>query len=326
VTIDDQTRINEIQFQRLLEQALPSALGAIEVHPEPRFGRTRPDFLIVTADGRRAIVEAKSVTPATRQRLRSMINQLLGYRAAYREHAGDSQLDVDLVLAIPGILAEEQAQELHAAGISRILDGAYLRAAAPHLPWPEGLAATEASSAPSARDATAILLKRLDAIEPGKAQWSTYQKWVEEALGYLLSPPLSQPIRERANETRVNRRDVILPNYATVGFWHTMRETYEAHFVVADAKNYVRNVKKTEVLQIANYLTPHGAGLFGLIVCRRAADRSAEVTRREQWVMHRKMIVTLNDADMRQMFKTHAGGQDPAEVIRQKIEDFRLGF
>jgi hypothetical protein len=53
---------------------------------------------------------------------------------------------------------------------------------------------------------------------------------------------------------------------------------------------------------------------------------AAEVTRREQGVMHRKMIVILNDTDMRQMFKTHADGQDAAEVVRQKIEDCRLGF
>jgi hypothetical protein len=38
------------------------------------------------------------------------------------------------------------------------------------------------------------------------------------------------------------------------------------------------------------------------------------------------MVVVLNDADLRQMFGFSAAGQDPSEVIRQKIEDFRLGF
>lgn len=263
------------------------------------------------------------MTPATNARIHSLIDQMSTYRTAYRDTFGES--DVDIVVAFPGTLAREQQQILLRAGISRILDGTYLRSAAPHLPWPAAVA-TEEKSSPTARDSAGRLLRRLDAVEPGRGQWSTYQKWVEEALGFLLSPPLSQPISERANATRVNRRDVILPNYTPDGFWRSMREHYDAHFVVADAKNYVRDVKKNEVLQIANYLAPHGVGLFGLIVCRRAADRSAELTRREQWVMHRKMIVILNDNDMRQMFEMRTSGQDSAEVIRQKIEDFRLGF
>jgi hypothetical protein len=254
------------------------------------------------------------------------VRQLLSYREAFHASVGDSNAAVDLMIAIPGTLGPQQEQYLLDHGVTRILDGPTLRAAAPTLPWPSSVATAADARTEAARDAARTLLKRLDQTLPGKAQWSAYQKLVGEILGLLLSPPLAQPIEERSNESKVNRRDFILPNYAVEGFWHFLRIHYEAHFVVVDAKNYVRNVKKNEILQIANYLAPHGTGLFGLIVCRRAADRSAEITRREQWVLHRKMVLILNDDDLRQMFKLQASGQDPSEVIRQKIEDFRLGF
>jgi hypothetical protein len=105
-----------------------------------------------------------------------------------------------------------------------------------------------------------------------------------------------------------------------------MRDVYDAHYVVVDAKNYVGQVKKRDILQLANYLTAHGTGLFGMIISRSGDDRSAHETRREQWVIHRKMIIVLNDEDLRQMTANQLSGGDPGELIRQKIEDFRLAF
>ncbi len=39
-----------------------------------------------------------------------------------------------------------------------------------------------------------------------------------------------------------------------------------------------------------------------------------------------KLIVGLSDEDVVQMVRTKTAGGDPAELVRQKIEDFRLGI
>jgi hypothetical protein len=80
------------------------------------------------------------------------------------------------------------------------------------------------------------------------------------------------------------------------------------------------------MLQVANYLNPHGAGLFALILARADRNQAARWTCREQWVQHSKLIVGLSDEDVVQMVRTRMGGGDPAELVRQKIEDFRLGI
>ena len=145
-------------------------------------------------------------------------------------------------------------------------------------------------------------------------------------MEFLLCPPLEKPIPELSNQARTNRRDFIFPNYAISGYWFSLHTYYFAHFVVVDAKNFKDKVGKAEVLQIANYLSDHGAGLFGLIVSRNGGKRDAEITQREQWAIHRKMIVILDDSDMKQMLAIRSSGADPADLIRQKIEDFRLSF
>lgn len=170
------------------------------------------------------------------------------------------------------------------------------------------------------------LAHELQQISPGRASWAQYQRVVRDILAATLCPPLEQPLDERSNLSGVNRRDIIFPNYAVDGFWKFIRDHYEAYFVVVEAKNYLGGVKKKEILQIANYLSAHGPGLFGIVACRNAADRSAEVTRREQWVIYQKMIIVLNDDDLRQMLSLLSNGDNPGTVIRQKIEDFRLEF
>jgi hypothetical protein len=115
-----------------------------------------------------------------------------------------------------------------------------------------------------------------------------------------------------------------MANYADDGYWHFMRTHYQADFVVIDAKNYKGKVKKSEVLQLANYLSARGTGLFGMITTRKGADTGATWTIREQWVLYSKLIVVLNDEDLDQMLTARDAGAEPWAVIRQKIEDFRL--
>ena len=55
-----------------------------------------------------------------------------------------------------------------------------------------------------------------------------------------------------------------------------------------DAKNYTEPISKEQILQLANCLSQHGTGLFGIILTRTGDDSSAQYVRREQWMMHNK--------------------------------------
>jgi hypothetical protein len=68
----------------------------------------------------------------------------------------------------------------------------------------------------------------------------------------------------------------------------------------------------------------HGTGLFGMLLTRHGLNENARWTRREHWVLHDKMIIGLDDEDMQQMLLTKLAGNNPADLIQQRIEDFRL--
>ncbi|GAB3188962.1 hypothetical protein GCM10027259_58880 [Micromonospora palomenae] len=210
----------------------------------------------------------------------------------------------------------------------RTWDGRYLRQEARRLGilTPSFLALLQGEEPVQERDRAQELLGRLQRIRPGVTDWTRYEKFCEDLLGFLFSPPLEQVVTQSSTESGVNRRDFILPNYSQDGFWSFMRVHYHADFVVAEAKNSGLPAGKTEVLQLANYLTRHGTGLVGMLLTRRGFKRDAAWTSREQWLLHDKLIVGLDDEDCKQMLLTKGAGGDPAELVRQRIEDFRLGI
>jgi hypothetical protein len=91
-----------------------------------------------------------------------------------------------------------------------------------------------------------------------------------------------------------------------------------------DAKNYAEPIKKGPVLDVSHYLKRHDCGLFALLATRAGAAPSAQHAIREHWIAEQKMILVLNDADLKRMLALREDGADPAIVIRERLRN--LGF
>lgn len=169
-------------------------------------------------------------------------------------------------------------------------------------------------------------IKSLHLIKSGRTEWSSYQQLCSEILEYLFCPPLEPPRYEFSDADSRNRRDMIFENPAVEGFWSYLRNTYSAHYIVADAKNYGTPLKKQPVLDIAHYLKPYGCGLFGLLLSRKGGGGAAQHALREQWIGGQKMIIILSDSDLVEMIKIKVAGGKPEEIIRKAIAEFRMSL
>ncbi|WP_169788776.1 hypothetical protein [Vulgatibacter incomptus] len=168
------------------------------------------------------------------------------------------------------------------------------------------------------------LLSDLNNCNPGKADAAIYQKVVERILEHLFCPALGPPRSEHSDSSRHNRRDIIMANYAEGGFWRFLRERYCADYVVVDAKNHSGMIAKAHALQVSNYLKEEGVGLFGIIVCRKGADKACVYTIRERWFLEGKLILVLTDEDLKAMLEAKDAGEPAENVVRQRLEEFRL--
>jgi KTSC domain len=299
-----------------------SDFSSIQQEPVIRVSKNRtlmPD-IICDYKGRQLIIEVKENAQYSSLRLKHIIDRL---------HHSDFERDAAKILLILGLVPKRYYEVASENGIEiwgldelsdifrddlEVIQQTYLF----HL-----LYMHSGKTKPNSQ--AAILSGRLAAIKPGRPDWPKYQNLCRDILEYLFTPPLAKPIYESSDGNNANRRDIVFPNYAVQGFWKGLKEKYIADFIVVDAKNYSKKIEKKEVLQIANYLKSYGTGLFGIIVSRTDPKESALITRMEQWIAYNKLIIFLNDLDLEQMLNMKDNNtDDPAEVIRQKIEDFRL--
>lgn len=302
----------------LLEKIL-HANGSGSIERQPLIGADlRPDLIVRRGD-RVQLIEVTTVSPQTKSRLFGVLEQLRHFGDYFQAATGTKP---QLVLFTPGVLSKDNIRLFNHHDIA-VYDKVWLldKARSAGL-FDEALALLESDKCPSVVEPPFV--RRLKTTAPGKSEWKQYQRLCLEIFNHLFSPPLNKGLSENENAVRVNRRDIIMPNYATEGFWYYVRQTYRADHIVIDAKNYTESIGKEQVLQLANYLSQHGTGLFGIILTRTDDDRSAQYIRREQWMSHNKMIIVLNDGDLIQMLSEQAGSTPPEALIQQKIEDFRL--
>lgn len=267
----------------------------------------------------KVLIELKVSPTFTSSRLNDILNQL----SAYKSEIGGN---VKIILAFPGILPESDYSILKQKNIE-IWDREYIRETfGKEIEEIDNKLLQKYFSIKSTSfSIEKKLLDKLSSISAGRVEWSLYQNHIEIILDYLFGETLSSPITERSDNFGINRRDFILRNYSETGFWKYLREIYQADFIVIDAKNYTGKIKKNQILQISNYLKQHGTGLFAIIISRNGQeDKGSYFTRREKWVTENKMIIILDDKDIQKMILAKASADLPEEIIKQRIEEFRL--
>lgn len=314
----------EIEFNNYLSRIIEKSEYFKDIRLEERLSRDKPfraDITAKSGDGKSWLIECKNTPSFTSQRLSQAISQIEAYRSA-------TNFD-SYVLAFPGLLSEEQREILKNQNIvawdaEQIAQKFNKEISETAHPVFQGLFAS--FLARKHKTLEDDLIDRLKSCEKGKKYWPDYQKLVGQILEHLFCPPLEAPISESSDHFKINRRDWVLPNYSDQGFWYSVREKYHADYIIVDAKNYKAPISKLQVLQIANYLKFHGAGMFALIVTRAGADNSAQLTIREQWMANQKLIVVLNDNDVEAMLLAKSAGGDPSRVIGQAIQQFRLSM
>ncbi|OUR95899.1 hypothetical protein A9Q81_13655 [Gammaproteobacteria bacterium 42_54_T18] len=281
----------------------------------------RPD-IVCDYQNKKLIVEVKKSVPLTDSRVVEFIKQVKSYKVF-----GD---DTQLVVVFPVSLQKKYEEQFKSENI---------------LVWDISTLATIFSSEieiiretplypiifnagvkKEAKSQSVLFIEELKSIKSGREEWSKYQKLIANCMEYLFAPPLGKPLYELSDSTKTNRRDIILPNYSEGGFWQFLRDNYFAHFIVIDAKNLTKHIEKKDVLQVSNYLKKFGTGLFGMIISRNNPHSNAILTQREHWIADNKLVVFLQDEDIVQMLTMKDSSGNPEDVIRQKIEDFRLSL
>lgn len=321
------TGFKKIEFNEFLYQMIKKSNDYTTVLKEPVLGypkRYRPDLFLSKFDSGKEykyIIESK--TNSAYSKVQS--NIIIEYMLELNTYSNDSKM----IFAFPSRMPQEAKQEFLDNGIL-VWDLDYISEKfgdeIKKLPFSFLKSYFLLFGYNNSKDKKDSLLDKLKNCKPGKLDCFVYQKLVGEILDTYFTPPLGKPISESSDSTKSNRRDFILSNYANDGFWRFLREKYNADYIVVDAKNSSKKVKKKDVIQIANYLKTYGAGMFAIIFSRNGGDSAGCYhTLREQWMSQGKMIIILDDYDVKSILSS-SSKRAVEEVIGTKIEEFRLSM
>lgn len=316
----------ELEFISYLSKLIDANDEFSNISLEPSFRDSqnrilRPD-IVCEYRNKKLIIEAKKVAPLIDNRVLDYISQVKRYQII-----GD---DSQLVITFPEELQRKHEEHFKKENILvwdiSTLASIFSNQLEVIRETPLYPIIFNAGVRREVKSQSTLFIEELESVKPGKNDWSRYQKLIANSMEYLFAPPLGKPLYELSDTAKANRRDIILPNYAENGFWQFLRDNYFAHYIVIDAKNLTKSVEKKDVLQVSNYLKKFGTGLFGMVISRNKPHSNAILTQREHWIADNKVILFLQDEDIVQMLTMKDSSGNPEDVIRQKIEDFRLSL
>jgi len=176
---------------------------------------------------------------------------------------------------------------------------------------------------PPPKSLSAKLIGGLSSCMKGRKHWQKFQLICKDILTYLFVPPLGEPIEESRTKTGLERRDLIFQiPYDADGFWQMIFNIYGARALIVDCKNYSEPVGKDEVLDISQYLAKKRLGNFGIILSRCPPSESAMKEIKKLWSDDDKMIICLDDEELKKMIQFKENNERSEKIIDKKILDF----
>jgi hypothetical protein len=305
--------LSPLAFETFVYKLVQLDPKAVDVGRNVRVGGTEVDVQ-ATLDGSPVVFEAKRLADIPLSRA----DGIVAFAVRAREATGATRV----ILVAPARLSADAASALRNAGVEfwgtaeilpKINDALW------H--WLESGVRHDDNPEPAHSKAAAITAA-LAATPPGNVDALDFQKLWFDAAEFLFSPPLGLPQYEVPDDAKRNRRDIIIENFADSGFWAVARSEYFARYIVIDAKNYTEAIEKRSVLDVSHYLKKHGCGLFALLATRAGAAPSAMHAIREHWIAEQKMILVLDDEDLKRMLTLREDGADPSVVIRERLRNF----
>lgn len=169
-----------------------------------------------------------------------------------------------------------------------------------------------------------LLKEKLQRIEVGREGAAQYQRTILEILNYLFNPDLIDGQPEVRTIEGTERRDIIFTNDSDETFWDYVRSTHDGILLMFEAKN-TAELGLEAINQTATYLGDR-IGRLGVIVTRNTPP---ETIRRKIFSVwndsspNRKVILTLCDAEVRQLLDIRCRGGSPTKWMQAHYRTFR---
>lgn len=165
-------------------------------------------------------------------------------------------------------------------------------------------------------------VKRLDRVEPGNLKAHEYEKFCVEVLKYLFNDSLSLWEEQKKSNDDLFRFDLIckIKNHIKNEFFNTLEKYFSSKYIIFEFKNYIEEITQREIYTTEKYLYRTALRMVAIIITRNGIDKNGMKAIKGILRENGKLIIVLDDKDIKQMIKAKEQGEDYHKVLITKLD------
>ncbi|WP_139891379.1 restriction endonuclease [Bacillus sp. D386] len=168
------------------------------------------------------------------------------------------------------------------------------------------------------------LYRDLKEIRAGRNEFSLYEKKGEEILKYLFDQNLKGWHPQVTTDDGLNRYDLVCRILRGNEFWEYLINDFQSRYIIFEFKNYSQKIKQTEIYTTEKYLFQTALRNVCFIISRRGLSDSA--LKATDGILREtgKLIIGLDDKDLRELLNLKDTGNEPSDYLFEKIDNTLL--
>lgn len=165
-------------------------------------------------------------------------------------------------------------------------------------------------------------IKLLLDIKGGRSQAKEYERLLEEIIKELFSNDLTLFVSQNRTEDGINIFDMIckIKNDVDDEFFSTIEKFFKSKYILFEFKNYNTLIKQGEICTTEKYLFETALRKVAIVITRKGIDRNGNKMITGILRETGKLIIVLNDDDIRTMIELYEKNEKASIVLSQKLD------
>ena len=162
--------------------------------------------------------------------------------------------------------------------------------------------------------------ERLANCPTGKEHFSEYENIGIDVIEFLFPEHLGEPKPQSWTLDAKQRMDVLFRNNRSSRFFDRLFHRFDADSLIVDFKNYGKAIEPAVVFDVKKYANK-AVGKFILVVSRKGPASSVEAAQLRIYRDSNTIVLVVSDKDLLEMIQRKGQGQNPEDVLEDKLDE-----
>lgn len=168
------------------------------------------------------------------------------------------------------------------------------------------------------------LIDKLKAVPYGRDGCYDYEDIASEILKYLFDENLTGWHPQAKTTDALHRYDLVCRVIDSTTIWKFVARDLDSRYVLFEFKNYSEKISQGQVYSTEKYLLDKAKRKVCFLISRHGPSDNAFVACQGAMREHGKLIICLDDGDMVRLIESRMLGNDPNEIVFEKIDRFLM--